>query len=386
MPAQERARPERVVPYSGGTSSGAAGAGDDLNDDIADETLSASSCHKGQITRQGKMLIIVPMVWMLASGVAFAITWAASQPQRCFTHTICVNDMKDEKYEMHSAMVWALFAFLLHEMWNLVVSYRVAKPLVNFIDNAMDAFFPHLLVCIMLMVLLLENFNYSQGSKAYLVHAGGGGGPRGHKAVLTSTIVEWLINVPILITLAGHALGRSLRQCSFSVIVTNVYICLSWWAFFAVNDFLRFFLIFISFAMYMVASVDMFKWTIDFKKSRVYLADGRVVRQAMCIGLIVIFGIYGVIFLASMAGQITSYEERWAYTIMNVGTKFVYALTYATLRLISYHETIVDQIINRPTQWHRNNLHDHTSEAGNVFNGGELCKPLLTAATSELKD
>ncbi|CAE7947545.1 mask, partial [Symbiodinium sp. KB8] len=104
--------------------------------------------------------------------------------------------------------------------------------LINGLDNT---FMPPVLLCVTLFVLVLENLVFVCSTSPWAVTASAGGEP-----VYTSIYCEWLVNVPILLVLAGNcALDRPSGEISRPLLVTNIYIVFAWTAHFIPSPFLR---------------------------------------------------------------------------------------------------------------------------------------------------
>ncbi|CAJ1359647.1 unnamed protein product, partial [Effrenium voratum] len=94
--------------------------------------------------------------------------------------------------------ICGLSTALVLEMVSLHFSYESARPVLGLINGLDNTFMPPILLCITLSVLIVENLIFFCSSTPWYLNAGAGGSP-----VYTSIYLEWLINVPILLVLAG---------------------------------------------------------------------------------------------------------------------------------------------------------------------------------------
>ena len=113
--------------------------------------------------------------------------------------------------------------------------------------------------------------------------------------------------MPIVFLLAGHcSLGRPIREISRPLLLTNVYVILCWAATLTSSSALKWLLILTSWAMYVLASKDMFNWCVDFENTAPKDLPGRALRPVLSSGLILHFFLYGLVYLASAPGSAVS--------------------------------------------------------------------------------
>lgn len=123
-------------------------------------------------------------------------------------------------------VVCSLLTALVLEIAALRLTWKSARPLVGMVRGIEHTFVPPLLLCVSFFVLILENMFIGA---LWLVHAAAPGvGNVSGRPVYSAIYAEWLINVPILLVLAGTcALGRPLSDVSRPLVVTNLYIILA---------------------------------------------------------------------------------------------------------------------------------------------------------------
>jgi len=261
----------------------------------------------------------------------------------------------------------------------LVINYRTAMPLLDLLPGIRSVFLPSMLLCTTFAVLLAENtVLYVGWGSEFLFHASAGheGEPGRDRLVATVIYVEWLINVPILLVLAGKcALGRTMAQIIGPIVWTNVYILLAWGAHFVQDTNLRWGVIAVSFGLYGWVSYDMAQWAIEFRRSAPRGAPTRILRPCLTIALILLFGIYGVVYLAEGLGFVASFQERTFYMTMNIFSKLAMSLAFAGIKTGAYHDMLVGMLVNANLPFQRQVGEAYA--AGITDNLDELSQALL---------
>jgi len=69
-------------------------------------------------------------------------------------------------------------------------------------------------------------------------------------------------------------------------------------------------------------------------------------KACLTLGLILIFGIYGVVYLAGRIGYLSIFGESAVYTIMDATSKMIFSMGFAGIRSHSYHMLLVDMLVN----------------------------------------
>jgi hypothetical protein len=117
------------------------------------------------------------------------------------------------------------------------------------------------------------------------------------------------------------------------VIMTDVYIFLSWLAFFAEEAHWCLMLVGLSFLLYFWASYDMILWIISFSKASAKRGPDFYLRVGLTIGLIIVFALYGLVYLLGTFGVITTATEDLVYTSCDVFVKMVFVLSLYFLHI-----------------------------------------------------
>ena len=163
---------------------------------------------------------------------------------------------------------------LLHELVSVVLTHRTARKAIHLIPNIRESLLPSALLCTTFAVLLVEtglllrdlievtimqvyrtgtlirslennsaslqrprtltatqeNMVFFIGHKTWFAHAASvGREDLDGLPVYTVFYAEWLINVPILLILAGTcALGRPGPEVAEPLVITNVYMVFAW--------------------------------------------------------------------------------------------------------------------------------------------------------------
>eukprot|EP00435_Cladocopium_sp_Y103_P054736 s613_g17.t3 len=158
--------------------------------------------------------------------------------------------------------------------------------------------------------------------------------------VYTVRYIEWLVDVPLLMTLTCcGALGRPLSQALGPIVATNCYIIVSWAALFLEDACVRNTVITATFVAYAWASERMIQWVRDFLRESQDVPC-RNTRVASVILLIVVFGIYGIIYLAGVAGLISFEMEHLGYTFMGFSCKVTLSILFASIRAYQNHQVL----------------------------------------------
>eukprot|EP00931_Biecheleriopsis_adriatica_P108227 TRINITY_DN82570_c0_g1_i1.p1 TRINITY_DN82570_c0_g1~~TRINITY_DN82570_c0_g1_i1.p1 ORF type:complete len:355 (+),score=49.73 TRINITY_DN82570_c0_g1_i1:35-1066(+) len=284
------------------------------------------------------------MCWSSTTLVAFLVVYLLIAPRTCASVQDCVELQPSTR--LNSYAIIGLSTALLLEVLSLHLSYQSAKPALGLIEGIESTFLPPALLCVSLSVLMLENYVllYRPG----LIHAGSPEvWPKGDTMqVLTPIYVEWLLNMPILLVLAGTcALRRPLHEITRPLVVTNVYITIAWGAHFVSCTWMRWSMIALAFGMYGAASWDMLQWINSFRSR---LRDQAMLwqRARLTYALIVIFGLYGIVYLARFMGALGGEQERSIYTCMNIGSKLLLLVAFAGIRSSQYHELLINMLVN----------------------------------------
>eukprot|EP00403_Amphidinium_massartii_P036186 CAMPEP_0178444118 /NCGR_PEP_ID=MMETSP0689_2-20121128/39307_1 /TAXON_ID=160604 /ORGANISM="Amphidinium massartii, Strain CS-259" /LENGTH=637 /DNA_ID=CAMNT_0020068269 /DNA_START=168 /DNA_END=2082 /DNA_ORIENTATION=+ len=165
------------------------------------------------------------------------------------------------------------------------------------------------------------------------------------RPVHTLRYLEWFIDVPCLMTLAGHcALSRPMKEVLGPIFITNAYILLAWGALVAPGAHLKWTLVAASFVGYFWASVLMMRWIWAFLEDDPFDGRGKHMRILVPVTLTVTFLIYGVVYLLSLAGVLDHHKEQFSYTMLAFAAKVVVTATFAYLRWVEDRATLAGLI------------------------------------------
>jgi len=224
---------------------------------------------------------------------------------------------------------------------------------MHLIPNIRESLLPSALLCTTFFVLLIENLILVIGDVPWFAHAANlGDADLDQEPVYTVFYAEWLINVPILLVLAGSiALVRPIEEVAEPLIVTNVYIVFAWVAHFISNAPLRYIVVAVAFLMYFRASWTMCLWV---KRWRADHPEGHLLgRPVLSFALIVVFGIYGLVYLARLHGIVNFREERLFFVIMDSATKLCASMILAGIRASEFQEVLLSMLANTQTSFKR---------------------------------
>lgn len=296
-----------------------------------------------------------PIGWATITAVVGGVAYAILRPTSCADEVQCVEIVQETSPLYHAFAVTGLGTVLLHELASLFLSYRSVQSAKGVLGNLTAMLLPSALLCVSFIVLLAENLIMLVSPTPWFAHStrllsdGGVASP-----VYTNFYIEWLINVPILLVLAGkYALSLPFEDIALPIIVTNIYIILAWSCYFITNDFLRWAVVALSFIMYAWASIDMVKWVVKFVKENPESRSGLYLRPFLTVALIIIFGIYGIVFLGRFKGITTAKEERLFYTFMDIGSKLLVSMVFTGVRSSQYHAMLLDMLVNTNTVFQR---------------------------------
>ena len=197
------------------------------------------------------------VTWVIATLFTIVLCGALSGPVVCKDLVSCnQSHQKDQDLRLYSALIAAaLVAVLLQEAAAVALTHNTARKAIHLIPNIKESLLPSLLLCVTFVVLLVENLPMVIGDVPWFAHAANLNRSDLHEQpVYTIFYAEWVVNVPILLVMAGSiSLGRSAVEVGEPLLITNIYIVLAWVAHFIPNVPLR----------YTVVSVT-WKWFVNF--------------------------------------------------------------------------------------------------------------------------
>jgi len=220
------------------------------------------------------------------------------------------------------------------------IFFSKTQRLVGIVRDVEYTFLPPLLTCVTLLMLLAEHLSCL---KPVFVHiAASGVGADSGRPVHSFILLEWLVNVPILLILAGNlALNRPLREVLRPLAVTNSYMVIAWAAYFVPIEGIRWLFIAVSFSLYVWASYDMATWVAVFRATARPDMPARNLRCFLTIALIVIFFLYGMVYLASVMGILSAHSELIFVLTFNFATKLLFTIAFAGIRASQFNDLLV---------------------------------------------
>jgi len=277
--------------------------------------------------------------WIGVTAVGVAALFAAARPEVCVDSKDCAAIFEGgikrvNRFASVSLIVGAIIQFM-----TTVILFVKTRGMVGIVKDIEYTFVPPLLMCIALLMLLAENLLLFRGAFVHVAAAGVGETSR---PIYSPIILEWVVNVPILLILSGYsALNRPLAEVSRPLVVTNIYIILAWSAYFVPNEPLRWFVIAVAFLMYAWASYDMANWIFVFRATARQEIPSRNLRCVLTILLIVVFFIYGLVYLAGILGILSPREELIFYVTWNIGTKLFFLIAFVGIRASQFYDLLV---------------------------------------------
>lgn len=304
------------------------------------------------------------VTWILATALTVLLCVAIAQPAACHHVDRCRQEhARIQDLRSYSGYITAALAsVMLHELASVILTHRTARKAIHLIPNIRESLLPSVLLCITFFVLILENLALVIGETPWFAHAANLGHPElDGQPVYTVFYAEWLINVPILLILAGSiALQRPTPEVAEPLVVTNVYIVFAWVAHFVSNPGIRYFLVALSFLMYFRASWSMCRWVWNWHLEN--SDDHHILgRPLLTFVLILVFGIYGAVYVSRLHGGVSYRDDRIFFTTMNFTTKLFASMTLAGIRSSEFQEVLLSMLANTQTSFKRSLKYEDTT-------------------------
>jgi len=294
------------------------------------------------------------VTWVVVTGFTIGFCYALTRPAACSAVDECRrhHDSAQDLIPYSQYIAAALSAVLLHELVCVTLTHRTAQKAIHLIPNIKESLLPSILLCTTFAVLLVENLVFFVGSEAWFANSASMGNSLDGQPVYTVFYAEWLINVPILLVLAGTcALNRPGQEVAEPVVITNVYIVLAWVAHFIPLAALRYVVVCVSFLMYFHASRDMLLWVKHWRQDN---PDGHLFgRPLLALLLILVFGVYGLVYLGRLHGVVPWRAERMFFLTMNFTTKLCASMMLAGIRSSEFQEVLLSMLANTQTSFKR---------------------------------
>jgi len=253
---------------------------------------------------------------------------------------------------MHFLVICGFVTAFVMEFFGMVLTWRSARHLVGVVRGIELTLIPPVLLCVCFVVLAVENYMLSRQSLIH-VAADGVGGVHG-RPVYTAVLMEWCVNVPMVLVLSGAcALNRPISEVSRPVLVTNLYITVSWASYFVINATWRWAAVSVAFFMYAWASYDMATWVFNFRAATRADIPARTIRCVLTFGLIFVFFIYGMVFLAAFVDLVSARQELVWYVGLDFGVKVSFLILFAYIRLSQFYDLLVTVLANKALDWKR---------------------------------
>lgn len=302
-----------------------------------------------------RKLSAMKATWVLVTLVVIILCGALAGHVICKESAKRTEDhLKDQDLRFYSALIAAALAsVLMQELASVILTNQAASRAVELIPDVKDSLIPSMLLCTTFIVLLVENLAFVIGEVPWYVHAANlGREDLDGQPVYSVFYAEWVINVPILLILAGSiSLGRPPSEVGQPLLITNVYIVLAWVANFIPNVPLRYTVVAVAFLMYFRASWMMRNWVRNWRKRH---SDGHILgRPLLSFVLIVVFGIYGLVYLGRLHGLVPYRDARIFFVTMNFTTKLFASMTLAGIRSSEFQEVLLTMLANTQTSFKR---------------------------------
>ena len=281
------------------------------------------------------------LLWVCVTACAAALAYAVVSPVQCSASELCQHAEARMLLGFSQSTLYALGGFVMHDALSHLMVRLSNRAVAHIVPNIRTWFLSTELVCSMFIVLCLEHLILAKSTRAWYAHISDASLP-----VYTVVYVEWLFNVPILLTLTGTcALGIPLQQIRRPILVTNLYIVLSWAAHFISHQGLRWGVVCGAFGMYAHASRDMLRWRTEFDRRAPLDAAHRVLKQILPAALVIVFGLYGAIYLFSFTQRISAQTERWWYLTLDICTKMAMSMCITVIRFGEIFDFLLESVI-----------------------------------------
>eukprot|EP00927_Polykrikos_kofoidii_P050434 TRINITY_DN4434_c0_g2_i1.p1 TRINITY_DN4434_c0_g2~~TRINITY_DN4434_c0_g2_i1.p1 ORF type:complete len:725 (-),score=91.10 TRINITY_DN4434_c0_g2_i1:95-2080(-) len=261
----------------------------------------------------------------------------------CKTSSVCTDMILAKSREYHSYAAAGLVALLMREAASLAWSFWESQRRFFSAWDAREMCLPSFLVCLVLLSLLTAEILFATTPEPFS-HAMPpvDGLTEPWRPVLTLRVVEWLVSVPALLTLAGHcALRRPMREVIGPILITDTYVAISWLAMVSHWSVMKWGLVLLTFVGYAIASRSMLKWITAFSSETSEHSPDAHIRRYSAAGLIGLFGVYGVIYLLALTGCIDVFVEQFCFTVASFGTKVMMSISFSSLRATEHRQQLI---------------------------------------------
>jgi len=294
-----------------------------------------------------------PVAWAAITACAAGLAYAFVRPTLCSDVDECTEIDSELSTSYNGLACTGLATVFLHELASLMLTRKSISQAQGLLHNTKRFVEPSAFLCWSFLVLLIENAVLLMAKSPWYAHSAQLLGKE--QPVYTIFYLEWLINVPILLVLAGRcALSMTNQDIARPLIITNLYIILAWSCYYVDDSSIRKSLVSLSFSMYGFASYDMIMWVCKFLRANPDSSSGLYLRPVLTVCLIVIFGIYGLVFLGRLNGSVTPQSEKLFFTFMDIGSKLLVSMIFTGVRSSQYNAMLLDMLANTNTSFARN--------------------------------
>jgi len=277
--------------------------------------------------------------WVGVTLLCLAVTFLGARPQHCLEAKECSAILNGGITKVNTYASVALGVALLIQFMTTKILYIKTRGMVGIVRDIEYTFVPPLLMCLAFFMLLVENLMLY---KLSFVHVAAEGVGSHHRPIYSPILLEWCVNVPILLILSGNsALNRPISEVSRPLIVTNIYMIIAWSAYFVPNEIIRWVFITVAFLMYAWASYDMANWILIFRATARKDFPARNLRCALTIGLILVFFVYGMVYLAGLLDLINPRHELIFWVTANVAVKLFFLILFVGIRASQFYDLLV---------------------------------------------
>lgn len=283
--------------------------------------------------------------WWGVSAVCVTVAYLILAPESCSSSETCIKNYEAESVKANTYICCGLATLLIHEALSLASNYRSARTALRNLNTAMveRSFLPGSLIAMTFAVLLIENMIVAMSETPWYAFVANPGvvSKDASQPVFNVVYLEWLVDVPILLVIAGRcALRRPWRELTRPVLITNVYIVLSWACFFIADANIRWALICLTFVMYGWASWGILRWTAAYQEKANRKLPGRTMRLWLPFGLVSVFGVYGAVYLGMFTQSVSGETSRNWYKWMDVSVKVLMSIAFGGIRGTEYYEQL----------------------------------------------
>lgn len=244
--------------------------------------------------------------------------------------------------------VAGLSTLLLREGISLFCTFHEAKISQGGLQLGitMDRRLSSLLLFLIILEQLVANYWFASSPQTWVhtiqpLELASEGLTRSCRPVFVIRYIEWICSVPLMLLLAGVcALGRPLKEVLGPIVVTEMYIFLSWAANIVQSSALHWMLVTVTLISYCWASMGMFGWVSRFWLSVPSDVPSPEIRAAVILGLVALFALHAIVYLLAQADAISVGAEHLSYTFLDFSSKVVMSFTFSRVQSADCWQTL----------------------------------------------